>query len=112
MSNRNDSNRVRQAQASIPSAPAQPTPADNEEDAILKSIVNRSFAVVAEKPHQSAPVINLNKSVKAINNGPRFPINLTGYGYGGAWPTKAVYTIPMGVFMDCCADGKNLVLVG
>lgn len=88
---------VKNAQASIPTAPV--------------AVVEKTVEEVATAPVQKAPEVNRDKSVKAINNGARYVVNLAGYGYGGAWPSKAVYTIPMGVFMDCVKNGANLAMV-
>ncbi len=42
----------------------------------------------------------LNKAVRVQNIGKPFSCDLTGYGYGTRWPSKAVYFIPVKVFLN------------
>jgi len=51
--------------------------------------------------------LNKNTPVKARNAGAPFVYDLSRWGYGQRWPTGAVYTIPMDVYMDCLKKGMD-----
>lgn len=54
-----------------------------------------------------APEIQKDKSVKVRNQGKPFLCDLMQYGYGMRWPTNAVYTIPLSVYLKLLKDGLD-----
>jgi hypothetical protein len=70
--------------------------------------------VVEDKPVEpSAPAApklsehDLNKAVRVQNVGEPFPCDLTAFGYGMRWPTKAVYIITVRRYMELLEQGFN-----
>ena len=62
---------------------------------------------IVEKLQPKTPDLNRGESVRVMNAGDPFPVDLSAYGYGYKWPTNAVYTIPMHVYLDCLKRGMN-----
>ena|SRR5687768_13784763 len=60
--------------------------------------------LVIQPPTVSAPALP-DKMVRVINQGAPFLCDLTMYGYGGRWPTNAVYTIPTSKFVELLTQG-------
>jgi hypothetical protein len=73
-----------------------------------KKVVEQPEPAAQPKPEEvKTPAINPGVSVKAINFGNPFPCDLSAWGYGYKWPSGAVYTIPMGVYLDLLKKGMN-----
>lgn len=49
----------------------------------------------------------LNKAVRVQNAGTPFLCDLTAFGYGTRWPSKAVYIIPVRKYMELLEQGFN-----
>lgn len=64
----------------------------------------------ATPPVENAPVapeVQRDRSVKVRNQGKPFPCDLLQYGYGMRWPTNAVYTLPLSVYMKLLSEGLD-----
>ena len=79
------------------------------EEPIAEQVVEPIVGVKEELQSMGivVPVIAKNKAVRVINQGAPFACDLTSFGYGMRWPTKAIYTITMTKYTELLEQGFN-----